>query len=67
MYLDTTRLDIMNVVSILSMHCASENHFQAEKRIIWYVIGITDYGLMFRHHGYVDSHLAYGKDNMLLF
>ncbi|RVW69919.1 Copia protein [Vitis vinifera] len=39
MYLTTTRLDIMNVVSLLSryMHCASEVHFQAAKRIVRYV------------------------------
>ncbi|KAJ9675995.1 hypothetical protein PVL29_024803 [Vitis rotundifolia] len=47
MYLTATRLDIMNVVSLLSryMHCASDIHFQATKRIVRYVKGTIDYGL----------------------
>ena len=49
MYLTTTRPDIMNAVSILSryMHCASQIHFQAGKRILRYVKGTTDYGVKF--------------------
>ena len=36
MYLTTTRLDILNAISILSkfMHCASELHLKAAKRVI---------------------------------
>ena len=49
MYLTATRPDIMNVVSLLLryMHCASEIHFQAAKRIVSYVKGTTDCGLRF--------------------
>ncbi|XP_059592560.1 uncharacterized mitochondrial protein AtMg00810-like [Vitis vinifera] len=72
MYLTTTRLDIMNVVSLLSryMHCASEIHFQAAKRIVRYVKGTIDYGLRFCQvknftlHGYSDSAWAGCVDDM---
>ena len=49
MYLTATRPDIMNVVSILSryMHCASEIHFQAAKKIVRYVKASLEYGLKF--------------------
>nr|KYP62375.1 Retrovirus-related Pol polyprotein from transposon TNT 1-94 [Cajanus cajan] len=47
MYLTATRPDIMHSVSLLSryMHCASEIHFQAAKRILRYVKGTIDYGV----------------------
>ena len=72
MYLTTTRPDIMNVVSLLSryMHCASEVHFQAAKRIVRYVKGTIDYGLRFCQvknftlHGYLDSDWASYVDDM---
>ena len=72
MYLTATRLDIMNVVSLLSryMHCASEIHFQAAKRIVRYVKGTIDYGLRFCQvknftlHGYSDSDWAGCVDDM---
>ncbi|XP_074379364.1 retrovirus-related Pol polyprotein from transposon TNT 1-94 isoform X2 [Apium graveolens] len=72
MYLTITRPDIMNAVSILSryMHCASEIHFQAGKRILRYVKGTIDYGVKFskvenfRLHGYADSDLAGCEDDM---
>ncbi|KAL0547185.1 hypothetical protein IC582_017113 [Cucumis melo] len=49
MYLTTTRPDILNVVSILSrfMHCASELHLKAAKRVIRYVKGTSDFGVKF--------------------
>ena len=44
MYLIAIRLDILNVVSILSrfIHCASEMHLKATKRVIRYVKGTCD-------------------------
>ena len=72
MYLTATRPDIMNVVSLLSryMHCASEIHFQATKRIVRYVKGTINYGLRFCQvknstlHGYSDSDWAGFVDDM---
>ena len=72
MYLTATRPDIMNTVSLLSryMHCASEIHFQAAKRIVRYVKGTIDYGLRFCQvknftlHGYSDSDWAGCIDDM---
>ena len=72
MYLTATRPDIMNVVSLLSryMHCASEIHFQAAKRIVRYVKGTVDYSSKFSQvknfslHGYSDSDWASCVDNM---
>ncbi|RVX02654.1 Retrovirus-related Pol polyprotein from transposon TNT 1-94 [Vitis vinifera] len=51
MYLTATRPDIMHAVSLLSryMHCASEIHFQAAKRVIRYVKGTVDYGIKFSY------------------
>jgi hypothetical protein len=72
MYLTATRPDIMNATSILSryMHCASEIHFQAAKRIVRYIKGTIDYGLKFCQvknsilHGYSDSDWANCVDDM---
>ncbi|KAL0553407.1 hypothetical protein IC582_007302 [Cucumis melo] len=49
MYLTATRPDILNVLSILScfMHCASELHLKAAKRVIRYVKGTSDFGVKF--------------------
>ncbi|XP_040865553.1 secreted RxLR effector protein 161-like [Glycine max] len=49
MYLPTTCPGILNAVSILSrfMHCASELHLRAAKRIIRYVKGTSDFGVKF--------------------
>ncbi|KAL6337950.1 hypothetical protein AAG906_005913 [Vitis piasezkii] len=49
MYFSTTRLDILNVVSILSrfIHCASEIHLKAAKRVIRCVKGTFDFGIKF--------------------
>ena len=51
MYLTTTRLDIFFAVSIISrfMHCSSEAHFQAAKRVVRYTQGTLDYGVMYSH------------------
>ncbi|RVW82656.1 Retrovirus-related Pol polyprotein from transposon RE1 [Vitis vinifera] len=72
MYLTATRPDIMHVVSLLSryMHCASEIHFQAAKRVIRYVKGTVDYGIKFSQvqsfnfHGFSDSDWAGCVDDM---
>jgi hypothetical protein len=63
MYLTATRPDILNAVSILSrfMHCASELHFKAAKRVIRYVKGTCNFGIRytrsreFKLVGYSDS------------
>ncbi|CAL5368182.1 unnamed protein product [Camellia sinensis] len=72
MYLTATRPDIMHAVSLLSryMHCASEIHFQAAKRILRYVKGTIDSGIRFSQvknfnlHGYSDSDWAGCVDDM---
>jgi uncharacterized cupredoxin-like copper-binding protein len=72
MYLTATRPDIMYAVSLLSryMHCASEIHFQAAKRILRYVKGTLDYGIRFSQVksfcllGYSDSDWAGCVDDM---
>jgi hypothetical protein len=49
MYHTATRPDILNAVSILSrfMHCASELHLKAAKRVIRYVKGTCNFGIKF--------------------
>ena len=72
MYLTATRPDIMFAVSMLSrfMHCASEVHLQAVKRIVRYVKGTVDYGVKYTHsqnfqfHGYSDSDWGGSIDDM---
>ena len=72
MYLTATRPDIMFAVNLLSrfMHCASEVHFQAAKRIVRYIKGTTNYGIKysycqnFKLHGYSDSDWAGSVDDM---
>ena len=72
MYLTATRPDITFSVSLLSrfMHCASEVHFQAAKRIVRYIKGTTNYGIKysycqnFKLHGYSDSDWAGSIDDM---
>ena len=50
MYLIATRPDILNAVGVLSRftHCASELHFKAAKRVLRYVKGTWDFGIMFQ-------------------
>ncbi|XP_020208976.1 uncharacterized protein LOC109793918 [Cajanus cajan] len=72
MYLTATRPDIMFAVSILSrfMHCASEVHLQAAKRIVRYVKGTVEYGIKYSHsqifqfHGFSDSDWGGSVDDM---
>ncbi|XP_052308549.1 uncharacterized mitochondrial protein AtMg00810-like [Populus trichocarpa] len=72
MYLTATRSDIAFAVSLLSrfMHCASELHLQAAKRIVRYVKGTISYGIKYSHlqnfmlHGYSDSDWAGSVDDM---
>jgi hypothetical protein len=72
MYLTATRSDIAFSVSLLSrfMHCASELHLQAAKRIVRYVKGTISYGIKYSHlqnfmlHGYSDSDWAGSVDDM---
>ncbi|KAH9679707.1 hypothetical protein KPL71_026242 [Citrus sinensis] len=49
MYLTATRPDILNAVSILSrfMHCTSEWHLKAAKRVLRYVKGTCNFGIKF--------------------
>lgn len=50
MYLTATRPNILYAVSLLSryMHCANEIHFQAAKRVLRYVKGTANFGIMFK-------------------
>jgi len=72
MYLTTTRPDILFVVSLLSrfMHCASEMHLIATKRILRYIKGTVDFGIKFekcqefKSYGFSDSDWAGSIDDM---
>nr|KYP75090.1 Retrovirus-related Pol polyprotein from transposon TNT 1-94 [Cajanus cajan] len=72
MYLTATRPDILNVVSILSrfMHCPSEMHLKAAKRVIRYVKGTCNFGIKykwteeFKLTGFSDSDWGGSIDDM---
>jgi hypothetical protein len=72
MYLTATRPDILNAVSILSrfMHCASEWHLKAAKRVLRYVKGTCDFGIKFTKSkefklvGFSDSDWGGSTDDM---
>ena len=72
MYLTATRPSILFVVCLLShsMHCASEIHLKATKRILRYVKGTIDYGVKFEKcqefklYGFSDSDWARSVDDM---
>jgi len=72
MYLTATKPDILFAVSILSrfMHCASEVHLQAAKRVVRYIKDTLDYDVKYSHshnfklYGYSDSDWAGCVDNM---
>ncbi|KAH9793969.1 Integrase catalytic domain-containing protein [Citrus sinensis] len=72
MYLTATRPDILNAVSILSrfMHCASEWHLKAAKRVLRYVKGTCNFGIKFTRSkefklfGYSDSDWGGSIDDM---
>lgn len=50
MYLITTRLDLMFVVSLMSkyMESPTELHYQTTKRVLCYVNGTTDLGMFYK-------------------
>nr|KYP52897.1 Retrovirus-related Pol polyprotein from transposon TNT 1-94 [Cajanus cajan] len=72
MYLTATHPDILNVVSILSrfMHCPSEMHLKAAKRVIRYVKGTCNFGIKykwteeFKLTGFSDSDWGGSIDDM---
>nr|KYP62106.1 Copia protein [Cajanus cajan] len=72
MYLTTTRPDILIAVNILSrfMHCASETHLKAARRVIRYIKGTTSFGIKFKKSkdfkllGFSDSDWAGCIDDM---
>ena len=72
MYLTATRPDILNAISILSrfMHCASELHLKAAKRVIRYIKGTSDFGVKFTRSkefklvGFSDSDWGGSIDDM---
>ncbi|KAL4023951.1 hypothetical protein IC575_017721 [Cucumis melo] len=72
MYLTKNKTDILNLVSILSrfMHCASELHLKAAKRVIRYVKGTSDFGVKFTRGkefkliGFSDSDWGGSIDDM---
>lgn len=72
MYLTATRPAILNAVSIMSrfMHCASELHLKAAKRVIRYVKGTSDFGVKFTRSkefklvGFSDSDWGGSIDDM---
>ena len=63
MYLSATRPDIMFFISLLSryMHCASELHNEAAKRVLGYITGTLDLRIKFEKedqlvlHGFANS------------
>ncbi|KAF2325353.1 hypothetical protein GH714_027021 [Hevea brasiliensis] len=68
----TTRPDILHAVSVLSrfLHCASELHLKAAKRVLRYVKGTVDHGILFQQNqdfqflGFSDSDWAGSYDDM---
>lgn len=72
MYLTATRPDIMYSVSLLSryMHCASEVHYKAAKRVLRYIKGTLQLGIKFEKkdklflHGFADSDWAGSCEDM---
>ncbi|XP_014515533.1 uncharacterized protein LOC106773347 [Vigna radiata var. radiata] len=72
MYLTSTRPDILFTVSLLStyMHCASELHLKATKRVVRYIKGTVNYGVKyykvqnFKLFGFSDNDWASSLDDM---
>lgn len=72
MYLTATRPDILFPVSLLSrfMHCPSELHLKAAKRVVRYIKGTINYGVKyckvqdFKLFGFSDSDWAGSLDDM---
>ncbi|CAL8133406.1 unnamed protein product [Prunus armeniaca] len=50
MYVIATRLDIMHVVSLISryMECPTRLHLLAAKRILRYLKGTSDFGILYK-------------------
>jgi len=72
LYLTATRPDILHVTSLLSrfMHCPSEIHMRAAKRILRYIKGTCSYGVKFQKcqelklHGFSDNDWGGSIDDM---
>jgi len=72
MYLTATRPDILHATSILSrfMHCPTEIHMRAAKRILRYIKGTCSFGVKFlkcqdlKLHGFSDSDWGDSIDDM---
>ncbi|KAB1208824.1 Copia protein [Morella rubra] len=72
LYLTATRPDIMFAASLLSryMQDPSQNHFAAGKRVLRYLSGTLDYGILYKAGkescliGYTDSDWAGCLDDM---
>ncbi|KAG8479167.1 hypothetical protein CXB51_029021 [Gossypium anomalum] len=72
LYLTATRPDILFTVSMLSrfMHCCNVQHFQAAKRVLRYIKGTLNYGVLFNKaetlklKSYTDSDWAGSSDDM---
>jgi len=71
-YLTTTRPDIQFAVNMLSrfMHCASELHLKAAKKVLRYIRGTQEFGIMFGRleditlYGFSDNDWAGSSDDM---
>ncbi|PHT78116.1 hypothetical protein T459_16168 [Capsicum annuum] len=57
MYLTVTRPGVMHVVSLISsfMKLPREMHLQASKRILWYLNGISNFGIVYQMKAVGDS------------
>lgn len=72
MYLTATRPDIQFAVSLLSrfMHCATETHMKAAKRVVRYIKGTIEFGVKFEKSeelkllGFSDSDWGGSVDDM---
>ncbi|GKV03117.1 hypothetical protein SLEP1_g15480 [Rubroshorea leprosula] len=72
LYLSATRPNIMHSVSLMSrfMHSPSEIHFKATERILRYVKGTTDFGVLYKRSinvkliGFTDSDWAGSEEDM---
>ena len=64
MYLTTTRLDLMFVVSLISrfMACPTQQHFVAGKMVLRYLKGTIDYGVFYKKGGVSDLTGLTGSD-----
>ena len=72
LYLTATRPDIMYATSLLSryMHKPSQTHFGAAKRVLRYIQGTSDFGIMYKKNveikllGFCDSDWVGSIDDM---